>query len=77
MPIAGHRCGAGFTLDHELDSLGPSCDHAVEREGGRLAAFHGGVEELPIGSPSGVVDADGIGGFRFLIAGSFFDDFGG
>lgn len=36
--FGGDPEAAGFAFDHELESFGPACDDAVEREGGGLAA---------------------------------------
>src|SRR5207302_1867743 len=56
--------------DHELQALGPSRDHAAERELHRLAARDRRVEHLPVRRPARVVhlhrvtDATPCGGMR-------------
>lgn len=54
---------ARFAFDHELKSLGPSGDDAVERKAGGLTPLHGRVEEFAIGCPTGVVHGDKVGDF--------------
>ena len=52
------------TLFHQLQSLGPAGDHAVEREGRRLAALDGAVEHFAADQLAGVVHGHLVCGFR-------------
>ena len=44
-----------LAFEHQLQAFGPAGDHAVEREGRRLAAHDRAVEHLAVGRPAGVV----------------------
>ena len=45
---------------HELEHLGPALDDALHRERGRLAAFVGAVELLPVDERAAVLADDGL-----------------
>lgn len=53
-------------LLHELDSLGPTRDDAVQREGDRLITLVGAVEFLPVDRGATIVNQHGIGGLGAL-----------
>ena len=53
---------------HELQSFGPSGDHAADRESRGLAALDGAVEHRAVGERSGVVNGDGALFGRFVAA---------
>src|SRR4051812_44492422 len=54
--------------DHQLDAFRPALDDAVQREAGRLAAFHRAVEHLSVRGPAAVVHLDGAVLFRVFLA---------
>ena len=61
------------TFLHELDTLGPARDDAIEGEGNGLVALVGAVELLTIDGGATVVDKDGVGGLGALSV-TFGDD---
>jgi len=64
-----------LALDHQLKSLGPSLDHAVQRERDRHAARDGAVKHLSVRRPSCVVDRHRAARAGMSRAGAGLDDF--
>lgn len=65
---------AFFADDHELQGLGPTGDDLVETEDGGFAAHDAGVEELSIGGPAGIMDADAARRGGMFCTGAFLRD---
>ena len=58
---------------HQLQSLGPALDNAIDRKGGRRAALVGTIELGPVDQGSAVIDLDGVSLF-WRGAGTFFQN---